>query len=147
MTPSFFRYWGKCKTDDNDTNSYHLLVYHSFDVAAAGYYLLDLTKPLIRQLAKQLDVNAKWLQTWLVFCLAIHDLGKFARAFQGQKTELSPDLVPIDKDRPYTERHDSLGFNLWDQVLHDQLTDLFTNNQEQTTLRILINLNSDSGRT
>ncbi|TAK60075.1 MAG: hypothetical protein EPO18_18450 [Methylobacter sp.] len=49
--------------------------------------------------------------------MALHDLGKFSRTFQGLKPGLSPDLVKDNPNMHYSERHDSLGFCLWREVL------------------------------
>lgn len=114
---SYHQYWGKANKEQNP--AYHLLPYHSLDVAAVAWHLLAPDKAMTQHLAKQLQVNADWLRTLLVFCLALHDLGKFARAFQGLQSELSPDLVKGKLS--YAERHDSLGFALW-QALQKRLT-------------------------
>ncbi len=96
--PLYYRYWGKAKPEaDSGGSAYHLLPYHCLDVAAVGWFLLAPEKPLCQQLAKQLQVKPEWLRDFFVFCLALHDLGKFARAFQGQKQELSPDLGSVNK--------------------------------------------------
>jgi len=56
------------------------------------------------------------------FLLALHDPGKFSEAFQAQR----PDLVSALQEREpnpsktYNERHDSLGFWLWDEYLVDE---------------------------
>jgi CRISPR-associated endonuclease/helicase Cas3 len=113
----YYRYWGKAGSDDGQDSSYHLLLYHCLDVAAVGWQLLAPNKPLSKQLAKQLEVEPEWLRTLFVLCLALHDLGKFARAFQGLKQDLSPDLVKDNSNMRYSERHDSLGFCLWREIL------------------------------
>ncbi len=118
--PSYFRYWGKT---EKDTGRYHLLPYHCLDVAAVGWILLDPDKPLCQRLTKQLNVSPAWLQRWISFCLCLHDIGKFATAFQGIAPALSPSLVPSDKRMPYSERHDSLGFLLWQDVLSSKWLD------------------------
>jgi len=110
----YFRYWGKA---EKDGAGYHLLAYHCLDVAAVGWLLFDPVKPLCQRLAKQLEVTPVWLQRWVVFCLSLHDIGKFATAFQGVVPDLSPMLVPSNPRMPYTERHDTLGFLLWQDVL------------------------------
>jgi CRISPR-associated endonuclease/helicase Cas3 len=114
--PTYFNYWGKAKASDETGPRYHLLPYHCLDVAAVGHCLLSADQPLIHQLAKPLNIEPEWLQRWLVFCLAIHDLGKFARAFQGLKIDLSDDLVKANPRMRYEERHDSLGFCIWDEL-------------------------------
>lgn len=118
----FYRYWGKAK-ENGEGAAYHLLPYHCLDVAAVGKVLLSPNKPLCKQLAKQLKVKPEWLQTLFVFCLALHDLGKFSRAFQSLKTDLSPNLVKAKLTMPYSERHDSLGFCLWYEVISPVLTE------------------------
>lgn len=115
--PSYFRYWGKA---EKDGSRYHLLVYHCLDVAAVGYYLLNPSQPLCQRLSNQLHLDSFWLQRWFTFCLTLHDVGKFATAFQGLAPRLSPTLVPSNSRMPYTQRHDTLGFVLWQEVLHPQ---------------------------
>ena len=104
--------------------SYHLLAYHSLDVAAVGWVLLAPEQPQCRRLADQLDLNPEWLRNFFVFCLALHDLGKFSNSFQGLRQDLSPNLVKAKTNMPYSERHDSLGFCLWRDVLQKVLPDI-----------------------
>lgn len=119
--PLYYQYWGKASKEDN---SYHLLPYHCLDVAAVGYLLLSPNKPLCKKLAIQLDVDPEWLRDFFVCCLALHDLGKFSRSFQGLRQNLSPDLVKENKRMSNnSERHDSLGFCLWRDVLQTALTE------------------------
>ncbi len=113
-SPTYFRYWGKV---GKDGSGYHLLPYHCLDVAAVGWILLDPQKPVCVGLSEQLSVKPKWLRKFFTFCLALHDVGKFSRSFQGLKTDLSPDLVKANASMPYSERHDSLGFSLWRCIL------------------------------
>ena len=117
---SYFKYWGKASKEDS---SYHLLPYHSLDVAAVGYLFLLPEKPLCKRIAAQLQVTPEWLRDFFVFCLALHDLGKFSRSFQGLRQNLSFDLVKENKRMPYCERHDSLGFCLWRDSLQSTLTE------------------------
>lgn len=119
-TPTYYRYWGKA---EKGGDKYHLLVYHCLDVAAVGWFLFDPAKPLCQRLAKQLIVDPKWLQRWMVFCLSLHDIGKFATAFQSLVPDLSPLLVPSNERMPYSERHDTLGFILWQDVLSGKWLD------------------------
>src|SRR5690349_9929262 len=81
----YFRYWGKAEKNDS---SYHLLPYHCLDVAAVGWVLLDPEKPLCLRLAEQLGISPELLQCWFSFFLSLHDIGKFATAFQGLVTGL-----------------------------------------------------------
>jgi CRISPR-associated endonuclease/helicase Cas3 len=115
----------KWQYKQKDYASYHLLPYHCLDVAAVGNLLLTPAKPLCKQLAKQLQVEPRWLRDFFVFCLALHDLGKFSRSFQGLRQDLSPYLVKENKRMPYDERHDSLGFWAWVDVAQPALYDDF----------------------
>jgi len=112
----YYRYWGKA---EKDGSLYHLLPYHCLDVAAVGWLLLAPEKPLCERIAKQLKVSHSWLREWFVFCLSLHDIGKFATAFQSLVPDLSRLLVPPNARMPYSERHDSLGFVLWQDVMSD----------------------------
>jgi len=120
---SYFRSWGKA---EKDGERYHLLPYHCLDVAAVGWLLLDPEKPLCRRLAAQLEIAPEQLRQWVVFFLCLHDIGKFATAFQGLASGLSPDLVPKNPRMEYTVRHDTLGYMLWRDVLNNRLEDAQT---------------------
>ncbi len=124
ITGSFLAYWGKARAQEDGDKNYHLLPYHCLDVAATGFFLLSPRTIRCQRLAKQLQVSPDWLRDFFVFCLALHDLGKFARAFQGLQTELSDDLIKPVKGYDYNKRHDSLGFALWCDKLSGQIPEL-----------------------
>ncbi len=125
MTASYFKYWGKARKGfGGEGADYHLLVFHSLDVAAVGWLLLDPGKPLCKSLAKQLNVTPKWLREWFCFCLILHDIGKFFRSFQNLAPNLSEKLVSCLAQYPYKICHDSLGFALWKRYLSKQLKDI-----------------------
>ena len=128
---TYFKYWGKARSETSDGPAYHLLPYHCLDVAAVGWHWLAPEKIATKQLATQLQVEPEWLRTWFVFCLALHDLGKFARAFQGLRTDLSDNLVKLNPRMTYAERHDSLGFALWQDVLEAKLAQCYTANRNE----------------
>lgn len=92
--------------------------------------MLNPQKSLCLRMAAQLRVEPGWLRDFFVFCLALHDMGKFSRAFQGLKTDLSPDLVKANPRMQYTERHDTLGFWLWRENLSTQLKKPLSGNGE-----------------
>lgn len=47
----YFNYWGKARKEDEAGEPYHLLAYHSLDVAAVGQVLLDRQALLLERLA------------------------------------------------------------------------------------------------
>lgn len=96
---------------------YHLLPFHSLDVAACGQSLIRLPHFSLQSLADELGWQPHQVEALFVFFLALHDLGKFARAFQGLVPHLSIELVAPESNKRYEKRHDTLGWLLWQQVL------------------------------
>ncbi len=119
--PSYYRYWGKAKrSDDDQGDPYHLLVYHSLDVAAIGHTLLQQHESLLLHLAQLTGLDKKDFKKWAVFFLSLHDLGKFADSFQALSPDSQKVLQQRDSTRSYSVRHDTLGFHLWKQVLRKE---------------------------
>lgn len=117
MDPAYFAYWGKASPEPDNAARYHLLAFHSLDVAACGQVLLALPQFSLQPLARELEWPLPVVERLFVFFLALHDLGKFARAFQGLVPDLSPDLVRNDAGKVYGRRHDTLGWVLWTEKL------------------------------
>ncbi|MCY4643202.1 MAG: CRISPR-associated helicase Cas3' [Bacteriovoracales bacterium] len=118
----YYRYWGKSKNIEEGMPGYHLLVYHSLDVAATGYVFLKkhhvVTDKILRLM--DIDLEREKFCRYASFFLALHDIGKFAESFQN----LNPDIFRILKEkssvRTYRTRHDSLGWRLWKDHLKKQ---------------------------
>ena len=117
-------YWGKAAaTQTPGAASWHRLAHHSLDVAAVGAALLARLPALRQLLGARLGLADHLLVSWVSFCLALHDLGKFSEAFQSQRPDLFSTLrgrAP-SRARPYTLRHDSLGMLFWTAVVKEQL--------------------------
>jgi CRISPR-associated endonuclease/helicase Cas3 len=116
----YFSYWGKARPTQEGLAPYHLLAFHSLDVAACGQMLLRLPGFSLAPLADDIGWPLPLLERICVAFLALHDLGKFARAFQNLVVDLSQDLVPSDHCKSYTQRHDTLGWLLWSSHLADK---------------------------
>lgn len=116
----YFSYWGKARPRQEGLAPYHLLAFHSLDVAACGQMLLKLPGFSLAPLADDIGWPLPLLERVCVAFLALHDLGKFARAFQNLAVDLSQDLVPSDPRKSYTQRHDTLGWLLWSSHLADK---------------------------
>ncbi|WP_024329613.1 CRISPR-associated endonuclease Cas3'' [Thioalkalivibrio sp. ALR17-21] len=114
--PLYFRYWGKADGERSTNAPCHLLPFHALDVAAVGQVLLEGAPTRTRQLADSLHMDAETLVSFFVYSLALHDLGKFARSFQGLARPQTPFLVQ-PAALPYSERHDSLGARVWNEHL------------------------------
>lgn len=119
----FHAYWGKASPGDGSGDRYHLLPFHSLDVAACGEFLLTLPQFSFERLAGELDWPRSLVERLFVFFLALHDLGKYSRAFQGLVPNLSPALVPAHASKRYEMRHDSLGWLLWNEDLKNVFPD------------------------
>ncbi len=127
--PSHYHpYWGKASPALPPTRphspGWHGLAYHCLDVAAVGYEYLARApsfKALLRECLGELDDDG--LLGWIAFWLALHDVGKFAEAFQGQKPELFAQLRQRPPKFAYGKRHDSLGWLYWQDVLLEQMLD------------------------
>ncbi|MBK1691211.1 CRISPR-associated helicase Cas3' [Ectothiorhodospira mobilis] len=117
----YLRYWGKARDGATGQAPCHLLAYHALDVAAVGEILLGYDRQRNTRLASALGLELGAFQRLFVFSLMLHDLGKFARSFQGQATPAGCDLVPPDPGMVYDgrqRRHDRLGAELWREVLY-----------------------------
>jgi CRISPR-associated endonuclease/helicase Cas3 len=110
---NFYSYWGKAKADDVSGPAYHLLVYHSLDVAAVGRVLLQHDKQMRQRLGANTGLDDRSLLSLVTFFLSLHDLGKFADGFQNLRPDLFSTLRGRAGRKDYTVRHDSLGNYLW----------------------------------
>ena len=118
-------YWGKARPNVAASARCHLLPYHSLDVAAVGLVALQRMPALSALFCQQLGMAPAALQSWVAFWLALHDLGKFAESFQSQCPDVFQQLRgrPPNPGKPYTARHDSLGWLFWHAVLRDRVID------------------------
>lgn len=111
---SYFRYWGKARPKNEDArNTYHLLPYHSLDVAAVGNILLGRHKALTKALSESLGLPPEVFRSWAVYFLALHDIGKFAQGFQCLAPEVFKKLQSVTPTKVYQTRHDTFGYAIW----------------------------------
>lgn len=119
---SIFNYWGKADPACVLEQKWHPLVYHSLDVAAVGVAYLEHSS-LLNSCCRLLSCSEQDFLSWSAFLLALHDIGKFSEAFQAQRPDL---ILELQRREPnttkiYSERHDSLGFWLWEEYLVDEV--------------------------
>lgn len=119
MNTSYYSYWGKL-----DDNNFHLLTYHSLDVAAVGHVLLNNNDYLCHKLSKLVGIEESSFKQWAVFFLSLHDIGKFSDSFQNLSPHTLFLLQKRTSNREYSARHDSLGFLLWKEALKEVFVDL-----------------------
>jgi CRISPR-associated endonuclease/helicase Cas3 len=112
-----YKNWGKTDALDCQGNhKFHLLVYHSLDVAATGNLLLQNDHLLLDKFKEHIPLDDNQIISLVSFYLAIHDLGKFSARFQNLQPELFSFLRGHDSNKSYTLRHDSMGFHLWKSI-------------------------------
>lgn len=115
---TYFRYWGKAGKEQSEGLSYHLLPYHSLDVAAVGEQLIQQHSAICTTLARLTKLNIDDLYASLPALLALHDLGKFSSTFQALRPDVQKVLNPSARaTNDYRERHDQLGYTFWLNVL------------------------------
>ncbi|EFI6483125.1 type I-E CRISPR-associated protein Cas7/Cse4/CasC [Escherichia coli] len=118
---TFFDFWGKTRRGEKDGgDDYHLLCWHSLDVAAMGYLMVKKNCFGLADYFRQLGISDKeqaaqffaWLLCW-------HDIGKFARSFQ--QLYLPPELKIQEGARKNYEKisHSTLGYWLWNHYLSE----------------------------
>ncbi|MFI4939729.1 MAG: CRISPR-associated endonuclease Cas3'' [Burkholderiales bacterium] len=119
---AIFNYWGKADPAYTLDQKWHPLAYHCLDVAAVGTEYLKHSS-LLKACCSLLICSEHDFLSWSAFLLALHDLGKFSEAFQAQRPDLISDLQKREPNptKIYRERHDSLGFWLWEDYLVDEV--------------------------
>lgn len=115
-----YKYWGKAGRKDDDSHLYHLLPYHCLDVAAVAHVLLREHGGIRTHLQRLSGLDNDFIH-WVVFFLAVHDLGKFSESFQNLRPDLFTLLQGRESDKNYTMRHDSLGYVLWRSAVREWL--------------------------
>ena len=133
----YFKYWGKA--GKREENLYHLLVYHSLDVAAVGHIFLKTNPSILNKFAQLTGLSASQFHQWFTFMLALHDIGKFSDSFQIVFKISSQNILKFlqnrTSNRTYNLRHDSLGIILWNSHLKKGFQELNLINKIQGSWR------------
>ncbi len=128
--PPFFRYWGKTHGDD-----YHLLPYHALDVAAVAAVWWDACPAIRRSFMQAFHVEASQisqLRAWMLFFVALHDLGKLDIRFQLKAPDTLRRLWPQFNFADVCEskgtirefNHGSAGFNWADREVFNEFGEI-----------------------
>ena len=116
-------FWGKAQRIEGSQNGWHPIAYHLLDVAAVAEALLRARPLAARRLAHLLDLSPDDARMLVVALAGLHDIGKFAPAFQAK----APDHWPTAVLGPYSESyavrsaHTDDGFVLWDDNLSEHI--------------------------
>jgi CRISPR-associated endonuclease/helicase Cas3 len=113
---AFLDFWGKARPEATAAASWHPAACHCLDVAAVAEALLR-THPALgaRMIALGGWTADDFIKT-TVFLVALHDLGKFSRSFQGLALEHWPRSLTGGSRRVPGPRHDALGLAMLDGI-------------------------------
>ena len=87
-------YWGKARNSDADGPPYHLLAYHSLDVAAVAAEWWEQSRVLRSQCCYATGLEEEQTCAWVVFFIALHDYGKWDIRFQLKAPHALQPLYP-----------------------------------------------------
>ena len=105
-TNRLWRCWGKTDQSAITSEKFHPAVYHMLDVGHVAQILLGqkASRRWQRMLAHALDADARQLETWVPYVLAMHDIGKVSIAFQvksqDQANRLRAESFALDIQSP-----------------------------------------------
>lgn len=100
----YFRFWGKARNTVDCGPPTHPLAYHNLDVAACADALLMGHPRTLAKIAALFGTSADNARRCLVALIALHDIGKFADAFQWKVPEAWPRDV-LGNDWQHADRH------------------------------------------
>lgn len=106
VTPASLAYWGKSDPNYPSYPQWHPLLYHSLDVAAVAASWWDASVALQAKFRAAFACTEKSahedIRAWVLFFIALHDLGKFDLRFQLKAPEtLAAAWRPMEKGRDH----------------------------------------------
>ena len=109
-------FWGKAAGALDGQPAWHPLAYHSLDVAAVADALLQRQPRKLAHLARLLGTTSDNARRLIVCLVALHDVGKFANAFQCKREDAWPVNVLGRHAVSIGDRHDQTGYDLRDRI-------------------------------
>lgn len=113
---AIYNFWGKAAGARDGEPESHPLVYHCLDVAAMADVLLAQHPRRLDALARLLRTTPDSARRVLIPLVALHDVGKFAEAFQCKCEEAWPTLALGPFSPVAGARHDKTGFDMRDAI-------------------------------
>jgi CRISPR-associated endonuclease/helicase Cas3 len=113
---AYLQFWGKAGGARQGEPAWHPAAYHNLDVAAVADVLLQSNPRKLAQMALLLSTSPDSARRTLVALIALHDIGKFADAFQRKVPEAWPTAV-LGEIKPIRgPRHDQTSFDLREKL-------------------------------
>lgn len=126
MSRLFATFWGKARSVGSELSGFHPLVHHSLDVAAAGVEIIARNPAPLKRIAATTRSDVGALESALPFLLALHDIGKYARAFQAKSPEHWPaDVLGPYRGAPSGEHHVDTGLRMLRDLSRGPASDVF----------------------
>ncbi len=131
---TILRYWGKADEKYVGTQTSHPLAYHSLDVVAVAASWWAACPPLRRNFLLALayeESQEEQLRAWVLFYVALHDLGKFDLRFQLK----APDAVAAAW-RPFEKKDHGLSPKAVTEFDHGHAGIAWAKKEYQTWLKL-----------
>lgn len=140
-------YWGKARAASDDGPRWHPLAYHMLDVAAVAAELLK-SRPISRaRLQRIFKSDDATLISFFTFLAAIHDTGKFARAFQCKVPEYWAEAQASPRpDFNEANHHDADGWSFWRGTTSKSLRGAVWHGDDEPLDRLLVASIAHHGR-
>lgn len=115
----YLLFWGKADSGDEITRTanWHPAAFHMLDVAAVASAWLGTVQPAIPGLM----IASPTYYPAITLMIALHDIGKISRPFQGKRVDLWPAVLGPYVTPLELPRHDSAGFAMLSGRLKDKL--------------------------
>jgi len=136
-----FVYWGKSSFQQSNTLEYHLLPYHCLDVVAVADIWWGSSASLRKAFCSNAKSSESEIKAWVLFFIALHDVGKFDFRFQNKVPELWRKLSPACLD------HNLPGWHVFKEYNHGSgglalfYSDYFNSKAEPVTDRTQFGVN------
>ena len=122
-------YWGKARNSDAAGPPYHLLAYHSLDVAAVAAEWWEQSRVLRSQCCYATGLEEAQTYAWVVFFIALHDYGKWDIRFQLKAPHALQPLYPAftpdmaEPDSKYFHGPQGYAWFMWEDSSRLGLSD------------------------